>query len=53
MIQQIAQVLVFLVIALPFAYMAYDVAREISKALTKLAGTKLIAIENEEVKKIK
>ncbi len=46
MAQQIAQIVIFLLIAFPFAYMAYDVAREISKQLAKIAEAKLIPIRS-------
>ncbi len=45
MAQHIAQVVVFVLIALPFAYMAFDVAREISTQLVKKAESRLIPIK--------
>ncbi len=48
MAQQIAQVVIFLLIAFPFAYMAYDVAREVSKQLAKMAESKLIPIKHRQ-----
>ncbi len=45
MLLQIARILVFVLIALPFAYMAFDVAREISKELNRVAAKKLIPIK--------